>query len=49
MIRLRSHLAERLAWSQRERTCRQRGHSWTDRSDPVCCDRCGCTRTFRLR
>ena len=34
MSRIRHHMAERIAWSHRERTCRQRGHNWTDRSDP---------------
>ena len=43
------NFVERLGWNQRERSCRQRGHSWSDRADPVSCDRCGCTRTYRYR
>jgi len=45
-MRTITHLVERIAWTQRERACRQRGHAWSDRTDPICCGRCGAMRTY---
>jgi hypothetical protein len=40
-------LVASLSWTRRERACRQRGHEWSERTDPICCGRCGAMRTHR--